>query len=169
MKRLAIPIAVGALMALVLPLSWAATNLNSSKSNAYKVVYDTAVVTDAQAKALLADLDKLGPQDEATLKKWLPANFRRIGIKGEGIKQVSVLSARQITCSDCVDTCKGKCVKSPRGDCFCYEPLRTSTQLRRVDKASPILILLLADPKDEGQALAVSDEGAPGPKKPVTK
>jgi hypothetical protein len=38
-----------------------------------------------------------------------------------------------------------------------------------VDKASPILILLLADPKDEVQALAVSDEGAQGPKKPVNK
>jgi hypothetical protein len=164
MKRLAISVAIGSLMTVMLPLCWAATNLNSSKSNIYKVTYDTAVVSDAQATALLAELDKMGPADEATLKKWLPANFRRFGIHSDHIKTISVLSARQITCSDCVETCKGKCVKSPRGDCFCYEPLRTSAQLRRVDKASPILILLLADPKDEGQALAVSDEGAPGKK-----
>ncbi len=106
-------------------LAWAATNLNSSKSNVYRVIYDTTVVSPAQASTLLSELDKIGPADEAKLKMWLPANFKRLGIQGDRIKKIAI---------------------------------------RKADKASPILILLLANPADEPAALAVSDEGASGPK-----
>ena len=59
-------------MALVLvmagPLSWAASNLNLSKSNVNRVVYPPAL-TPAAATAILADLDKLGPgTDEAAIR-----------------------------------------------------------------------------------------------------
>jgi hypothetical protein len=42
-------------------------------------------------KAILADLDKLGPANEAKLKQWLPANFKRFGIAGDRIKKLIIL------------------------------------------------------------------------------
>lgn len=76
-------------------LAWAAANLNLSKSNInrYQVVYDTEIVSPAQMSALHADLDKLGPADEAKLKRWLPANFKRHGVQGDRIKKIVVLPA----------------------------------------------------------------------------
>ena len=76
---------------LIAAAAWAATNLNSSKSNIYRLTYPSDLVSPTQAKAILADLDKLGPADEAKLKQWLPANFKRLGIAGDRIKKVIVL------------------------------------------------------------------------------
>jgi hypothetical protein len=106
-------------------LAWAAVNLNSSKSNAYRVTYDATLMSPAQASSLLAELDKIGPADEAKLKSWLAANFKRLGIQGDRIKHISI---------------------------------------RRADKASPTLILLLANPADEAAAIAVSDGAVAAPK-----
>lgn len=69
----------------------AATNLNSSKSNVYRLTYPGDLASPVQAKALLAELDKLGPADEAKLKQWLPANFKRVGIAGDRVKKLIVL------------------------------------------------------------------------------
>lgn len=44
-----------------------------------------------QAKAILAELDRIGPTDEAQLKQWLPANFKRFGIAGDRVKKLVVL------------------------------------------------------------------------------
>jgi len=71
--------------------AWASINLNSSRSNVYRLTYPSDLVTPAQAKAILAELDKLGPADEAKLKQWLPANFKRFGIAGDRIKKLIVL------------------------------------------------------------------------------
>jgi hypothetical protein len=71
--------------------AWASINLNSSRSNVYRLTYPNDLVTPAQAKAILAELDKLGPADEAKLKQWLPANFKRFGIAGDRIKKLIVL------------------------------------------------------------------------------
>lgn len=125
MKRLFTLVAIGSVT--MLSVSRAAINLNSSKSNIYRVIYDTEIVSPAQASALLADLDKLGPAGEARLKRWLPANFRKHGVQGDQVKKTLILPA---------------------------------SQARKT-----ITIILLKDAKDEAQALAVSDEGAPGPKK----
>ncbi len=76
---------------LIAAAAWAATNLNSSKSNIYRLTYPSDLASPAQVKAILADLDKLGPADEAKLKQWLPANFKRLGIAGDRIKKVIVL------------------------------------------------------------------------------
>ena len=115
--------------------SWAATNLNSSRSNIYRVTYDTEVMSSAQAAALLAELDKLGPSDEATLKQWLAANFKKHGIRADGIKKIVVLPA-----------------SSGR---------------------KTITVILLKNPADEAQAIAVSDPGSSAddykPKKGTTK
>jgi hypothetical protein len=71
--------------------AWASINLNSSRSNVYRLTYPSDLVTPAQAKAILAELDKMGPADEAKLKQWLPANFKRFGIVGDRIKKLIVL------------------------------------------------------------------------------
>ncbi|CAG0953565.1 hypothetical protein BURK1_00330 [Burkholderiales bacterium] len=76
---------------LVATLAWSATNLNSSRSNVYRLTYPTDLVSAAQAKAMLAELDKLGAADEARLKQWLPANFRRFGIAGDRVRKIVVL------------------------------------------------------------------------------
>lgn len=72
-------------------LAWAATNFNSSKSNVYRLTYPSDLVSLDQAKAILAELDKLGPADEARLKQWLPANFKRFGIAGDRVKKLVIL------------------------------------------------------------------------------
>ena len=75
----------------VATLALAATNLNSSRSNIYRLTYPSDLVSRDQAKAILAELDKMGPADEAKLKQWLPANFRRFGIVGDRVKKMVVL------------------------------------------------------------------------------
>lgn len=72
-------------------LALAATNLNSSRSNIYRLTYPSDLVSRDQAKAILGELDKMGPADEAKLKQWLPANFRRFGIAGDRVKKLIVL------------------------------------------------------------------------------
>ncbi|MGH9317775.1 MAG: hypothetical protein ACRD1P_11810 [Thermoanaerobaculia bacterium] len=76
---------------LIAVVASAATNLNSSRSNIYRLTYPTDLVSREQAKALLAELDKMGPADEAKLKQWLPANFKRFGIAGNRVKKTVVL------------------------------------------------------------------------------
>jgi hypothetical protein len=49
-------------------------------------------VSPEQVEALLADLDRLGPVSEAQLKKWLPANFKRLGIPADRVKKIVVLA-----------------------------------------------------------------------------
>jgi hypothetical protein len=70
---------------------WSSISLNSSRSNIYRITYPSDLATPAQVKAILAELDKLGPTDEAKLKRWLPANFKRFGVAGERIKTLIVL------------------------------------------------------------------------------
>jgi hypothetical protein len=79
------------LVVAALSLAWAATNLNSSRSNIYRLTYPTDLVSPAQAKALLADLDRLGPADDARLKQWLAANFKRHGIAADRVKKIVIL------------------------------------------------------------------------------
>jgi len=76
---------------LIAMLAWAATNLNSSRSSIYRLTYPSDLVSWSQAKAIRAELDKMGPSDEAKLKRWLPANFKRFGIAGDRIKKLIVL------------------------------------------------------------------------------
>lgn len=76
---------------LIAAAAWASIALNSSRSNIYRLTYPSDVASPAQVKAILAELDKMGPVDEAKLKQWLPANFKRFGIAGDRIKKLIVL------------------------------------------------------------------------------
>jgi hypothetical protein len=83
------------LVAAAVTVSAATSNLNLSKSNLYRLTYHANLLTEAQAKAILAELDTLGPMDEARMKMWLPANFRRFGIKAVLVKKVVILPPGQ--------------------------------------------------------------------------
>ena len=85
----------GVLAAAALTAAAATSNLNLSKSNLYRLTYHANLLTDAQARSLLAELDRLGPMDEARLKQWLPANFRRFGIKPDLVKKMVILPPGQ--------------------------------------------------------------------------
>lgn len=130
MWRLIMISIVAGVLSAAAAVALAATNLNSSKSNIYRVTYDTAAVSPSQAAALLSELEKIGPADEAKLKTWLPANFKRLGIQGDRIKKISI---------------------------------------RKADKASTILILLLGNPADEAAGLAISGEGIQYPRSAPAK
>jgi hypothetical protein len=71
--------------------AWASSNLNSSRSNTFRLTCSGDLASPAQVKAMLAELDKLGPADEAKLKQWLAANFKRFGIAGDRIKKLVIL------------------------------------------------------------------------------
>ena len=80
----------GVLLAAV-TVSAATSNLNLSKSDVYRLTYHANILPEAQAKAMLAELDRLGPMNEARLKQWLPANFRRFGINPELVKKLVIM------------------------------------------------------------------------------
>jgi hypothetical protein len=67
--------------------------LNSSRSNIYRLIYPAGVVSQTQATAILADLDKLGPANEATVKHWLAQNFKRHGVQADHVKEILFVPA----------------------------------------------------------------------------
>jgi hypothetical protein len=85
-------LAVAAAIVLAAPLHvWGTSNLNLSKSNLYRLTFPVDLVSKEQAAAMLAELDRMGTADEATLRKWLPANFKRFGVAAERVKKLIVL------------------------------------------------------------------------------
>jgi len=92
MRRLVLVSAIASLIVAVRPMAWAATNLNLSKSNVNRVVYDTTAVTLAQAASILADLDKMGPGvNEATVRKLL----EKQGVNLSLIQKIDIVPAGQ--------------------------------------------------------------------------
>ena len=72
-------------------IAGAASNLNLSKSNIYRLTYPSELASPVQVQAMLAELDKMDPADAARLKQWLPANLRRFGIAGDQVKKIIIL------------------------------------------------------------------------------
>jgi len=128
MKRLFILVTISIVLAAMQSLSWAGSNLNSSKSNTYRVVYDTTIVNPAQASAILADLDRAGRTVGAGQVTEI---IKRHGVQVDRVKKIVI---------------------------------RPSDKIRK-----ETTILLLTNPADEAQALAVSDEGASGLKEKPKK
>lgn len=62
--------------------------VNTSKSNSFRLTYHADIMTADQAKMLLAELENLGRSDPQTVKKWLPANFKRLGIDGSRVNKI---------------------------------------------------------------------------------
>ena len=85
MRRLFLVAAITSLVATMASISWAAANLNLSKSNINIVVYSADGMTSTQAAALVRELDKTPRVDEAAVRKalqklFIPANFKLIRI-----------------------------------------------------------------------------------------
>ncbi|HSP99685.1 MAG TPA: LamG-like jellyroll fold domain-containing protein, partial [Candidatus Dormibacteraeota bacterium] len=112
----------------------------------YRVVYPTSLVSLPQAAAIVAALETLGAADEAEIRARLAALLEDLGIEAARFAEIVVVAEREAgDCEDCIATCSGRCVQSPRGDCFCYEPLPP-------DPARDIAILFLARAEDEAMA-----------------
>jgi len=126
MRGMYIACAAVVFLTLIVQVSRAGTNLNSSKSNLYKLVYSTDAVSSAQAAAILADLDAAaksggrvnleGAVSEALTKQGIEAKIKKTIIR----------------------------------------PASAAGQLTT--------IIILSNPADEAQAIAVSDEGVPADK-----
>ena len=88
MRRLFLFGAITTLLVTMVSISWAATNLNSSRSNNYRVTYDTTAVTPAQMVGVLKALDKIGPGvNEAEVRRVL----QQQGVNLAPIKKISIL------------------------------------------------------------------------------
>lgn len=108
------------------PVSHAATNLNSSKSNIYRLIYPADTVSQAQAAAILADLDAAAQSGG------------RINLEG---------AVGQALTKQGLETKIKKTI---------IRPASTAGQLTT--------IIILSNPADEAQAIAVADEGVPADK-----
>lgn len=64
--------------------SWASINLNSSKSNIYRVVYSADAMNPTQATAVLKELDKGGQVGEAQVRQIL----QRHGVPAVNVKKI---------------------------------------------------------------------------------
>lgn len=105
----------------------AATNLNSSRSNIYRLIYPADTVSQAQAAAILADLDAATEQSQG-----------RVNLEGA----VSEALTKQGL---------GTKIKKT-----IIQPASATRELTT--------IIILSNPADEAQALAVSDAGTPADK-----
>jgi hypothetical protein len=133
MRGIYIACSVAVLLALIVPLSRAGSNLNSSKSNLYRLVYSTDAVSQAQAAAILADLDA--------------------ATKSGGRVNLDAAVSEALTKQGVAAQIKKTIIK----------PASAAGQLTT--------IIILSNPADEAQAIAVADEGVPAdkPKKGTTK
>jgi len=107
-------------------ISLAASNLNLSKSNINRLIYPADTVSQAQAAAILADLDAAGQSGG------------RVNLEGavnEALKKQGLETKIKKTI---------------------IRPASAAGQLTT--------IIILSNPADEAQALAVSDEGVPADK-----
>ena len=86
--------AVVLILAMASPVR-AAINLNSSKSNAYRLTYSTTAVTPAQAAAILADLDRTPGMDEAALKQALPQILKKTGVDPARVRKILIRPANK--------------------------------------------------------------------------
>ena len=91
MKRLFLTGAITCLLVVMVSIAWAVTNLNSSRSNNYRLTYDPTAVTPAQATAILKDLDTIGQVDETKVRKLL----QKHGVKPGLIQKIRIVPAGQ--------------------------------------------------------------------------
>ena len=165
MKRQFVSVVIcAATLLFSLPAS-AAANLNSSKSNIYRLVYDANLISQTQGDALVKELEKLGSSDEAKLKKWLANNFKTFGIDGSRVKEIDIFLQQEMSCTAPASSCKGKydghsmlgaSDRTSKRPCLCYEGITTVAQVRRVARTAPIVIFILSDPGQKPDAFATN-------------
>jgi hypothetical protein len=87
MRRLFLIGAILGLLVAMASISWAAIKLNSSKSNVYRMVYPTNVVTPTQAAATLRELDQIAPKRDVS-EAMLRGALRKQGVPVDRIKKI---------------------------------------------------------------------------------
>lgn len=118
------------------------SNLNSSKSNLYRIVYSPALISDAIASSIGKELDQQGTLDSAALKTWLAANFKRLGVDPRRVKQISFLDERQFKdCTICKQNCKGRCVQDPGADCVCFQHSEPNLRMAKPESGRTVIVL----------------------------
>ncbi len=90
MKRQLTLSAVASLLVMMLSLSYATANLNLSKSNINRLVYPTDLVSEAQATAILGELDKAGRTVGAGQVTEI---IKRHGVQTDRVKKIVILPA----------------------------------------------------------------------------
>jgi len=90
MKRILTLGAVASLLVMMLSLAYATANLNFSKSNINRLVYPTDLVSETQAKAILAELDKAGRTVGAGQVTEI---LKRHGVQTNRVKKIVILPA----------------------------------------------------------------------------
>jgi hypothetical protein len=89
MKKL---LALALILALVAlgSISWASISLNSSRSNVYRLIYPADLISQAQATAILASLDKAG---KTVGEGQVTEIIKRHGVRAEAVKKIVILPA----------------------------------------------------------------------------
>lgn len=87
MKKLLILSLILALVVLG-SISWAAISLNSSRSNIYRLFFPPDLVTQAQAAAILAALDKAG---KSVAEGQVTEIIKTHGVRAEAVKKILIL------------------------------------------------------------------------------
>lgn len=112
-----------------------------------QLAYPPDLVALPQAAAIVSTLEQAGELDAAARAALLSALLSELGL-AERLAQTAIFAAREAgDCEECLATCSGRCVQSPRGDCFCYERLPSDPPAR-----ASLAILLLARAEDEDAA-----------------
>ena len=126
------------------------SNLNLSKSNINKLVYPGALINAANATLLLKGLENSNLADQAAMKNWLAANFKRFGVDSSKVKQILIFPLRQYAdCTICKKNCKGRCVQDPGSDCVCIHHSDPNLKV-----ADPKSVRATAVTKDEDSSKA---------------
>lgn len=134
-----------------------ASNLNLSKSNVNRLVYQNDIIGSKNAAKLLSDLELFGTTDPTVLKFWLDSNISKYGPKASQINQISVFNFRQYAdCTQCQKVCRGRCWDEPGSDCKCINP-PSEPNLRTTDSAKAgFIVFLYNQPLSESQALSMT-------------
>lgn len=92
MKRLFSLSVITGMLAMVVSLAPATTNLNSSKSNINRLVYPADLLSQTQASAVLAELDRAGRTVGAGQVTEI---IKRHGVPAERVKKIVILPAEK--------------------------------------------------------------------------
>ena len=71
-------------------ISWASINLNSSRSNTYRLIYPSDLISQAQANAILAELNKAG---KTVVASQVTEIMKKHGVRAEAVKKIVILPA----------------------------------------------------------------------------
>ena len=123
------------------------TNLNSSKSNVYRLIYPASMFTSPNAHSLLVDLEKTNLTNQEEIRKWLTSNFGKYGVRQGQIKQISFFRQQTKACKACYLKCKGVCVPEPGNEkegCLCISILSAAPDSDKVDTDKSVTIIYLS-------------------------